>query len=890
MLTFTWLRGLFIRRGGRLSITAVGIALAVGLLATLGSFLSSSKAQMTQRAIKSVGVDWQVEVQAGANPSTVLQQLIALPGVKTALPVGYGDVSSFETRTGGTVQTTGAGAVLGYTADYRTAFPDQIRDLSGKTTGVLLFQQTAANLHAKPGDTVSIARAGLPVISVVVDGIVDLPEIDNMFQKVGAPPQSQRTAPPDNVMLVPIEQWHQLFDPLTASPLNHPELVSNQIHVDLISSLPRDPASAYAKVIGDGHNLELKLTGQVLVGNNLGHKLAKSRSDSLYAQILFLFLGAPGAVLAGLLTITVAAAGADRRRREQALLRTRGATTRQLVRLGLAESGAIGAAGCVLGLASALVVGRLAFKTTGFGATAFSGALWAGFSVLAGLVIAAWGIAVPAWRDAREVSVVAARRTVGRRQEPRWQRLWLDIILIIIGLLVFWLTSRNGYKLVLAVEGVTTISVNYWAFLAPLCLWFGIGMLIRRLASTVLRRGRRPLASLIRPMSGGLADTVAASMSRQRHLITRGVTLVALTTGFAISTSVFNSTYQQQAEVDAILSNGAHVTVLESPNASIPPAVVASLHSIAGVQKVTPLMHRFAYVGNDLQDIYGVNPATIVADGKLQDSYFQGGSANGLMKKLASRPDAALVSFETVKDFQLVPGDTVKLRLQSATTQQYIEVPFTYSGVIKKFPSAPSDSFVIGNADYIAKMTGTDHVGTYLIDTKSSDSTTVAKRVQAAVGTNAIVKDVASRRRKIGSSLTSVEMVGLTKVELGFALALAAAASGLVLWLSLTERRRTFAIASALGANARQLRGFVWSEAAFVSGGGLLLGAAGGWALTQVLVKILTGVFDPPPTTLAVPWLYLVLVAVVGLVAVAIAAAASIRTTRRPAIQVLRDI
>ena len=50
---------------------------------------------------------------------------------------------------------------------------------------------------------------------------------------------------------------------------------------------------------------------------------------------------------------------------------------------------------------------------------------------------------------------------------------------------------------------------------------------------------------------------------------------------------------------------------------------------------------------------------------------------------------------------------------------------------------------------------------------------------------------------------------------------LAAAATGLVLGLGLAERRRTFAIAAALGASRASSAAFVWSEAAFVTGGGL---------------------------------------------------------------------
>src|SRR5581483_6790681 len=115
------------------------------------------------------------------------------------------------------------------------------------------------------------------------------------------------------------------------------------------------------------------------------------------------------------------------------------------------------------------------------------------------------------------------------------------------------------------------------------------------------------------------------------------------------------------------------------------------------------------------------------------------------------------------------------------------------------------------------------------------------------------------------------ELSGLTKVELAFALVLAAAASGLTLGLGLAERRRTFAIASALGARARQLGGFVWSESTFVTGGGLLIGAVIAWVISRMLVKVLTGVFDPPPDVLAVPWDYLAAVAalVIGTVGAA---------------------
>ena len=469
-------------------------------------------------------------------------------------------------------------------------------------------------------------------------------------------------------------------------------------------------------------------------------------------------------------------------------------------------------------------------------------------------------------------------------------RVGLDLVLLAAGIIVFWLTSRNGYKLVLAPEGVPTISVSYWAFAGPALLWTGMGLVAWRAADTLLGRGRRIVAALLRPLSGTLSSTVAASMSRQRRLLSRALVLVALTASFAASTAVFNATYHQQAEVDALLTNGADVTVTESPGVTVGPDGADELSKVPGVRSVEPIQHRFAYVGADLQDLYGVRTDTIVDATRLQDAYFVGGTARDLMSTLAARPDSVLVSLETVHDFQLAPGDPLTLRLQDGRTQQYTDVEFHYAGVAKEFPTAPSDSFLVANADYVAEATGSDAIGSFLVDTGGHDPAGVAARVRDVVGADAQVTDIESSRRIIGSSLTSVDLAGLTRVELGFALVLTAASTGLVLALGLAERRRTFAIATALGASRQQLGSFVWAEAVFVVLGGLLAGGIGGWALTQMLIKVLTGVFDPPPSTLAIPWAYLGTVAAIGIAAVVVAVLATIQATRWTADSALRDL
>jgi putative ABC transport system permease protein len=891
-----WLATLLRRRAGRLLATGAGVTSAVALVAALGSFLAASEATMTARATRTVAVDWQVETQPGADPAEVLAATTAAPGVRAALPVSFATVPALTATDGGGTQTTGAAVVLGLPDDYRTTFPGELRTLAGADNGVLLAQQTAANLHAFPGSTVTLTRPGLPPVSERVAGIVELPQANSLFQKVGAPPQSQPTAPPDNVILLPAAQFQQAIGPLVST---RPDLVTTQIHATRTHALPTDPSTAFTTVTAAAHNLEATLAGAGRVGDNLGAALDAARGDSLYARVLFLFLGLPAAILAGLLTAAVTAAGAARRRRDQALLRTRGASAQVVLRLAAAEAATVAIVGAAAGLAIAALIGRAAFGSASFGAAPGSAILWLSAAAASGLLIAITTTLVPARRDLRVRTVMTARAAVGRPDNPLWMRYGLDLLLLIAAAVVYRATSGVNYALILAPEGVASISVNYWAFLGPTLFWIGAGLLAWRLTDLLLRRGRPLVTVLLRPLAGRLSGTAAATLARQRRPIARAVVLVALAVSFAASTATFNATYRQQAEVDARLTNGADVTVTEPPGASVVASAAADLATVPGVRAVEPLLHRFAYVGADLQDLYGVRPNTIAGATSLQDAYFAGGTAAQLMTALAQQPDAILVSAETVKDYQLHPGDTIRLRLPATGTATTAgtgpagtattTVPFHYVGIAKEFPTAPKDSFFIANADYIAHATGNDAVGAFLIDTGGQNTAAVADRLRAKLGTNAAVTDLSTVRGAVGSSLTAVDLSGLTRVELGFALLLAAAAAGLVLALSLIERRRMFAIAAALGANRRQLAGFVLAEAAIVVVSGLLLGAAAGWTLSQMLVKVLTGVFDPPPAHLAVPWPYLTAVVLTACLAVAAATIVVIRITNRPEITTLRE-
>ncbi|MBT2225094.1 FtsX-like permease family protein [Nonomuraea sp. NEAU-A123] len=222
----------------------------------------------------------------------------------------------------------------------------------------------------------------------------------------------------------------------------------------------------------------------------------------------------------------------------------------------------------------------------------------------------------------------------------------------------------------------------------------------------------------------------------------------------------------------------------------------------------------------------------------------------------------------------------MRLRTEDGRT-----VAFHYAGVITEFPTAPRDSFLVANASYLARTMPADT--TYLIATDGTRPSQVAAKLLGRLGPTAKVTDVETTRQVVGSSLTAVDLAGLTAIELGYALALAALATGLLLVLGFAERRRTYALARVLGATPRQLGSFVWAEVGLVGVAAAVLGVLCGWALSRMLVAVLSGVFDPPPDALAVPWVYL---AVLGVAALLAAGAATVRAARRPPLTVLRDL
>jgi putative ABC transport system permease protein len=852
-----------LRAPGRTATRTLVLAAAVALLGSMLLFVGHSLRTMTGSAVRSVPLDWQGPVGSYAQALKVSEGVARQPGVRQASAAATAPFASASHVGGAGTTSAGSGAILGVSPGYERAI-HTYRFLQGELRpgAVVLDQQLAATLQAQIGDRVSLTpRQGARPVSLAVSGVALITAPDVLFQPLNPLLGPAPAQPPANAAIVTLDTLQSAIAPeLPASTAGVPgsaavpgaqQAVQWQVQAQVDPrALGGSPGQAFTSAGQIAHRVERSLPGQVQFVDNLSERLNTAAGDALYAETLYIMLALPGALVALGLAYLAALGTVERDRRDLALLRARGATRRSLVGMALYESLAIGipagllGAGAAFGAVALIIKGSLGLTT----ARVLIAVLACVLLAVCGAAAARLGATSSAWR----ASVSEGRRSVSRESKPLWQRLYLDVAALALSGLIYWLTASTGFSAVVNPDSNPTLSLSIYMFFAPALLWLGATLLVVRL------RGR-VLAWMVSRAAGKRASTprgfLLASASRRGPAMNRGLLIVGLLLAFGVNLGVFTATYDQQANVDAQLTLGADVTATAPPGVTSSHALQRKIAAVPGVQHTTALDHSYAYVGPDLQDTFGVDARAFGQATTLRDSYFIGASAKQTMARLAARPDGILVSKETIADYQLHLGDLLNLRVLDHRSGRFKVAPFHVAGIVQEFPSAPRDSFMVANLAYLQSL---DHVGgPNVVFASAADPSGTARAVAAATRTDGtVVKNISEQAQQTTSSITTVDLRGISSIEEAFTLALAAAAMALFLALALLERRHEFATMAALGGNLRTIGAFLWSEAALVLLAALALAAVLGVLLAAMLVAMLQHVFDPPPDHLAIPWSY----------------------------------
>jgi putative ABC transport system permease protein len=857
-------------RSPRRTLSSIfGIFLAIGLLSSVLFFVGASARTMTQRTIASVPVDMRVQALTyDLDMAQVQAVLRRQPGIVDARLLTMSHFSGSRFVAGDKTYTTGPGAIIALDEAYLRSFP-AIRLVQGQLgpSGVVISQDMGTNLGVHMGDIITLTLPGTgPDYQARVIGIANMSRADSLFAPTDPRLQGVAFNPPANVIILPMS----VFDAELAARLRNapppPQpittggpgvvvqtdvlSVDRQIHLKINRSiLAGDPTQAQMQTTLLRRELEKLYPGRVRVSDELFAAIETVKDDVLWAQVLFVFLAIPAIVLAAYLSRYASETMVTNQSQEFALLRARGATQKQILGIVAMMSLCIALLGAALGvMAGILVIIAL------FGPNSFALGNWRmwgstiSICVLAGILIGTVSTFLPA-RNLISEEVVSGRRRAKREESrPLWARLYLDVAALTAAGIVFWITQVNGFHPVLNAEGNPTLSLSFYTFLAPLLFWLGSTFLLLRIATLMLRRSASLLGGLLRLPFGEVGRYAASTSARRAHVMSQAAVVVALALSFGCSISIFASTYAHQQRVDAELTLGSDVKVTPRSGHEMVSTYNTTLARQPGVAASTPFKMTVAYVGTEIQDIFGIDVPTFRRSTNLSDSFFQGGTADEMMNRLATTPDGILISDEMARDYSIVTGDHVNLRLYNRVSNTYKDARFTVAGVALEFPTAPRDAFLVVNLPALVRATGDSSVSFFLLKT-SDDPANVAHTVQSRLGSDAVqTQSIGSVADKLATSLTSLNLSGLVAVEYVYTILIASAGLAVFLVALLGERRREFATMRAVGALGRQLGAFVVYEAGLIGLSGLVLGGMIGTGLAAMLVLILAHIFDPPPS------------------------------------------
>jgi putative ABC transport system permease protein len=894
-LAVSWL----LRAPGRSLIRVLVLAASVALLGGMLLFVGNSLRTVAASAVHRVPLDLQGPVSSYAQARSVAAEVAGQKGVAQASATATAPLSGAEHSGPGGLTSSGAGGVLGVPLDYASHI-HTYRFLQGslRPGAVVLDQQMAATLQAHIGDRITLrASAHGQPHSYPVSGIALITAPDVLFQPLNPQLGPAPAQPPANVAVLPIETFASSYarglnsiGNATAGANAQPGAQTGvqwqvQTQLDPVALSGGSPSTALEKATQTRNRIERTLPGRVQFVDNLSDSLNTAAGDALYAETLYIMLAVPGALIALGLAYLAALGTVERDRRDLALLRARGARRRDLLVLAGLESAILGLAAGLLGTAAAFAA--VSALVTG-GTHATTGRVLTIGVICILLAMAGAGAArIGASLSSLRMSVASARRGTRREAKPLWQRLYLDLLCLAISGLIYWLTASTGFSAVVNPDSNPTLSLSVYMFFAPALLWLGATLLLVRLRGGALAW---LISRVVRGRAASKRAFLLVSAGRRSAAINRGLVVVGLLLAFGVNLGIFSATYNKQVKADAQLTLGADVTATAPPGVAAQHNLTRQVAAVPGVAAATGVEHSYAYVGPDLQDTYGIDASNFGKATSLRDSYFLGSTAQQVLDRLHAMPDGIVVSKETITDFSLKTGDLLRLRVLDQRTGKFHVVPFHVAGIVQEFPSAPKDSFMVANLAYLESVTHAG--GPNVVFAKVNGSPPeIARKIAAATSSSGTkVDNITSQGARTSSSITTVDLTGISHIEQAFAIILAAAAMALFVALGISERRQEFATMAAIGAPLSRISAFLWTEAAIVLGVGLILAVGLGWLLSAMLIAILQHVFDPPPDTLAVPWGFLGALAGAAIIATLLATAFASRGIRRLALgEILRE-
>jgi putative ABC transport system permease protein len=848
-MTTAWLLRRTVRASPRrLILEVIGVAFPVAMLAATLMFIDAAVQSMTPTALDPVQVEMRAVAKSlDADVPAISQKLAQVPGVRLAEPFAATNV----------VLDPGTGAQV--TARLFAVDPAYIPDhpwihiVSGDLgQGVLVdqslraapgFESPKALTISLPGDAPALA------LSLPVSGTVDLRGASTWFSIPYGEVQGDIVTVPRSIVvdfgtfeqsILPVlRSWAASgglppFDP--GSDELPPASLESHVSVDH-AAYPADPGQAaiwsgqLQKVLGR------RAETPIVVADNAAEALTASQDDATNAKILFLLLGIPGVLVAGALGLAGASSLVEAHRREEALLRLRGATSSQIVRLAVAQAAVAGVIASVVGLVLAVIAATGAIGRPVWQGVPGDGLVVAGlFAVSAGTLMTAVRV-VRLRRSARRSDVNADRRILERGWSPIWRRARLDLLAVVVGAAILAVNVATGGLRPSPIEG-PSLALAFYVLLAPIALWIGaILVLIRGLLAVLAFMGRAQGGEALPSWSGAAIRWLGRRPARTAVSLALGSLAVA----FATMVLTFTATYQTAKDVDAQAALGADIRLTPGDQRFVLPPLGPDVAAVSPVRLVP------ARVETDRKTILALDLNSYANAASVAPRMIDGAGIEGLV----ATPDGVLIDSDIARSFDIKLGDLLPLTIFPDDFENSSDISLRVVGVFSSFPPTSAAAELVTSITALPRA-GTVPVDFYLAKVAPTRSpTAVAASLRAGAAADKFGAATVLRATERG--LTALNLTGLSGIEsIGASLAAALGVAVLGAFVIL-ERRREFAILHTLGADTRQILTGPALEGALAVFGSVVIGMPVGIGLGILSVRVLALFFTLAPPLLTVP-------------------------------------
>ena len=853
---------------------------------------------------REIGVPVKANTSEPLSLDELTRQISKIPGVARAEPLSLVDLDR-GSLSAAPKRLPEAVRVFGLDSRYLEQDPSiKIINGSYEPGSGLISAEAARALSIGPGGVVQIRVPGMSQpLSVRISGITDVSRAKSLFYSREGKQLEQFVYVRNSVIVGP-EVFAKTIIPAFQNVTTAPGTILRSrpiLEVDVFvvrEPLDADPATALAQTKAVADAVNAVAPGQDVLIDNISNALEVAGEDARTAKRMFVFLGLPGALLAAILTSYAGGVLASALRREQAILRIRGANRRHLLRMHALRTLALATVGSLLGVALGLISAALVLSADAL-ASASTASLIVSALLGAGVGFLATGVALYAAGRRSITRQVSDERAQLASRTPLWSLFGIDFLILGTAAAVAWYQRRHG-----GFEGVRgsvyygrAVVLRQHLVIIPIGIWLGGVLVLGRVVERVFAHLPLPRRHRFgRPLRGLLTR----SIRRRSWAAASAVIMVGLIVALGTSVASFSASYDQAKARDARFVVGSDVRVTPAPISALdhPPQYADKL-KVPGIQTATPVVYGLlnALVESELNEDAGnmaaVDPAAFTQVAPLIDSDFVRTTAASAMEALQRQPNGVFLGIELADRLDVEPGDDVQVLFARATKEQQLS-EMKVIGLFERLPGFPEGVDLLVNIQRQMQLIPSTNATFFLAQTSDpSDATldqAVAELREGPGSADALQIDTrATALDKDQSSLAALNIRGLLTIDSAYGLAMAATAITIFVFGLLLQRRREYVTLRAQGMLIGKIRSLLVTESVGVAVVGAGLGALVGAGMAYFLVTVLRPLFVlRPEVVLPRADIVLLVVLVLGVSVIASLAATTL-VRRLPPGELLRD-